>query len=246
MRRARGDVLPHPDNLAYDAIADWKFVADACHNLLRHRSKDLRIVAWFTEARLALDGFPGLREGLDLLRNLTDSFWETLYPEIEDGDAETRLRVFEWLDARLAASVRLEAGANTKPSSAPAKSAAKIPPDAGDAMRQRAEELKLCVQSVEELGVVCQGKFGDAAPTFDSLRYTLRQSLVDSAVKMMEQALQTYPAAALSSNLLRGLGGNDNLEKLLEQIPTIGVRGTGACEVTKAPRQACCRPERAG
>jgi predicted component of type VI protein secretion system len=224
VRRARGEVLPDPDDLLCDPAADWKFVVNACHDVLKHRSKDLMIAAWFTEARLAMDGFPGLRDGLDLLRKLTDSFWETLYPEIEDGDSEARLWVFEWLDTRLAASLPSNTSANSKSARAP-ESPTQTRTDAIEAIRHQSREVQQCVHSLEELGVACQGKFGDAAPAFDNLRYALRQSLVDSAVKLVEQALQEYPYdAALSSNLL-DLGGNDNLEKLLEQIRRLESEG---------------------
>jgi hypothetical protein len=213
VRRARGELLPHPDNLPGDANSDWNFVANACHDALRHRSKDLMIAAWFTEARFAIDGFSGLRDGLDLLRHLTQSFWETLYPQIEDDDLEARLRVFEWLDNRLAASVR----------SAP------YPPgvqtDETEALRRQSSEVRQCLDSLEELRAACQAKFGDSAPASDNLRYALHQSLLESAVRMQVQALLKYGLYDEASNLLRGLGGNDNIEKLLQQIQQLQSQG---------------------
>jgi type VI secretion system protein ImpA len=43
-----------------------------------------------TEALLKQRGFTGLKDGLALCCGLVDKFWDTLYPEIEDGDAESR------------------------------------------------------------------------------------------------------------------------------------------------------------
>jgi predicted component of type VI protein secretion system len=222
VRRARGEVLPLPDDLPFDAIAEWHIVADTCHDVLRHRGKDLMIAAWYTEARFAIDGFPGLRDGLDLLRHLTQSFWETLYPQIEDGDIEARLRVFEWLDSRLAASVPSKTSATTRPAGAPAKPAPNHPSgaqtDETEALRRQISEVQQCLDSLEDLRAACQAKFDDAAPAFDNLRYALRLSLVDSAVRMQVQALLQHNQYDAASNLLRGLGGNDNIEKLLERI----------------------------
>ena len=41
-------------------------------------------------------GVGGLADGLDLMRGLTENFWDSLYPELEDGDAEMRATPLEW------------------------------------------------------------------------------------------------------------------------------------------------------
>jgi type VI secretion system protein ImpA len=67
-------------------------------SLLKHRSKDLQIAAWLTEALLRKDGFAGLAAGLRLLHELLERFWDTLYPEIDDdGDCGLRIAPFEWI-----------------------------------------------------------------------------------------------------------------------------------------------------
>jgi hypothetical protein len=250
VRRARGEVLPNPDDLPFDAIAEWHIVADACHDVLRHRSKDLMIAAWYTEARLAIDGFPGLRDGLDLLSHLTQSFWETLYPEIEDGDSEARLRVFEWLDSRLAASVPSKTSASTRPASAPAKPELKNPPgaqtDETDALRRLSRQMQECLHSLEELRAACDEKFEGSAPTFDNLRYAIRQPLVDSAVRMEVQALLKYNQYDAASNLLRGLGGNDNIENLLQQIQELRSQGRRLEKSQSSPDTPVAEKESAG
>src|SRR4051812_28250574 len=68
--------------------ADHKLVIRLASDVLATKSKDLQIAAWLTEALTWQHGFAGLNEGLDLIRQLLDRFWETLYPELEDGDAE--------------------------------------------------------------------------------------------------------------------------------------------------------------
>src|SRR5437762_3518221 len=52
-------------------------------SLLKHRTKDLQVAVWLTEALLRRDGFAGLAAGLQLLHELLDRFWDTLYPEID-------------------------------------------------------------------------------------------------------------------------------------------------------------------
>jgi len=77
--------------------ADYLQVIKLCEEALAIKTKDLWLAAWLTEALIARDKFVGLREGLDLLGALIERFWDTLYPELEDGDAELRAAPIEWL-----------------------------------------------------------------------------------------------------------------------------------------------------
>jgi len=47
-----------------------------------------------------------LQQGLGLLRGLIEHFWDTMYPEIEDGDLELRSAPLEWVGTRLDDPVR--------------------------------------------------------------------------------------------------------------------------------------------
>ncbi|MBX9603058.1 MAG: type VI secretion system protein TssA [Bryobacteraceae bacterium] len=82
---------------SYDAAQIIKLAGEA----IATQSKDLQLAVWMTEALLRKEGVPGLREGLDLNRALIENFWDTLYPEIEDGDIELRAVPLEWLGSRL-------------------------------------------------------------------------------------------------------------------------------------------------
>jgi type VI secretion system protein ImpA len=53
-----------------------------------HQEQGFAVSVLATEAILFRDHIAGLREGLDLLRVLMETFWDTLYPEIDDGDLE--------------------------------------------------------------------------------------------------------------------------------------------------------------
>ena len=86
--------------------ADWLGVIALATEALAGRSKDLQIGIWMVEALVKRHGFAGLRDGLRLLRELQERFWETLYPALEDGDLEARITPLEWLNEKLPLSLR--------------------------------------------------------------------------------------------------------------------------------------------
>ena len=99
--RRRDDNAPQGDWQRERKSADFKQVVKLASEALGIRTKDLQLAAWLTEALLHQEGFSGLRQGLDLLRGLIENFWDTLYPEIEDGDVELRAAPVEWTGTRL-------------------------------------------------------------------------------------------------------------------------------------------------
>lgn len=85
---------------------DWKEVRKVTRDCLANRSKDLRLAIWFTEANFKIEGLSGLVEGLHLIRELLDRFWDCgLYPEIEEGDVQWRTAPLEWLGPKLQAAL---------------------------------------------------------------------------------------------------------------------------------------------
>ncbi|HSW50255.1 MAG TPA: type VI secretion system protein TssA, partial [Bryobacteraceae bacterium] len=86
--------------------ADYVQVIKLTTDALAKKTKDLQLAAWLTEALLKQHGFDGLADGLDLMRGLIEGFWEGLYPELEDGDAELRATPLEWIGARLDETAR--------------------------------------------------------------------------------------------------------------------------------------------
>ena len=81
-------------------VADFRKVIGLAVPALSEKSKDLQIGVWLTEALIRQHGFVGLRDALTLLTGLQENFWETLYPEIEDGDQEARANAITWLDVQ--------------------------------------------------------------------------------------------------------------------------------------------------
>lgn len=71
-------------------VADWPKVIKLCTDALVKQSKDLQLAAWLTEAQVNREGFAGFLECITLIKALMEEFWETLHPELEDGDSEMR------------------------------------------------------------------------------------------------------------------------------------------------------------
>jgi type VI secretion system protein ImpA len=104
--RREEDILPQGDWSREVKKADYPLVIKLATEALSTKSKDLQIAAWLTEAILFRDHVAGLREGLDLLRGLMETFWDTLYPEIEDDDLEFRSAPLSWVGTKLDVAVR--------------------------------------------------------------------------------------------------------------------------------------------
>jgi len=104
--RREEDVLPQGDWSREVKKADFLLVLKLTIEALSTKSKDLQLAAWLTEAIMFRDNVAGLREGLDLLRGFMETFWDTLYPEIDDGDLEFRAGPLAWVGSKLDGAVR--------------------------------------------------------------------------------------------------------------------------------------------
>jgi len=98
----REEAVPPPGMTERDRkVADSPLVIKLTTEALTKKTKDLWLAAWLTEAWLKQSGFSGLKQGLALCNSLLEKFWDTLYPAIEDGDAEMRAAPLEFLGTRL-------------------------------------------------------------------------------------------------------------------------------------------------
>ena len=104
-RRADDDV-PQGDWQHELKTADYRKVIEVASDALKNKTKDLQIAAWFSEALTKQYGFAGLRDSLKLAAGFQENFWETLFPEIDEGDMEGRANAIEWLDRETALAVR--------------------------------------------------------------------------------------------------------------------------------------------
>lgn len=96
----RADIIP--DQGQQDVkTADYRKVIEIVTSALASETKDLQITAWLVEALTKEHGFAGLRDGLHLIRRLHEDFWDTLHPQIEEGDMEGRANAVEWVSEEL-------------------------------------------------------------------------------------------------------------------------------------------------
>ncbi len=104
--RREDDDAPQGEWQRERKTADFKTVITLAGDALATRSKDLQLAAWLTEALLRQQGFSGLRQGLDLFRGLIENFWDTLYPEIDEGDLDFRAAPLGWVGGKLDGALR--------------------------------------------------------------------------------------------------------------------------------------------
>ncbi|MEO5618521.1 MAG: type VI secretion system protein TssA [Candidatus Eisenbacteria bacterium] len=82
---------------------NWDGVAKAAHAILSVKSKDLLVASYLTLAEFETEGYAGLAAGLVVLRDLVDTHWEGLFPEIKR--LRGRAAAFEWLNGRGALAI---------------------------------------------------------------------------------------------------------------------------------------------
>lgn len=80
--------------------ADWRTSAAICQQLLKEKTKDLRLGSWLTEAMAKTHGVGGMARGFEVLTGFADTYWEQLHPQSEDGDQEQRIGNISWLITR--------------------------------------------------------------------------------------------------------------------------------------------------
>jgi type VI secretion system protein ImpA len=104
--RREDDDAPQGDWKRERKVADWPLAIKLIGDALATQTKDLQLAAWLAEAMLRREGVAGLREVLELIRGYLENFWDTLYPELDDGDAEYRAAPLQWVGDRLESAVK--------------------------------------------------------------------------------------------------------------------------------------------
>jgi type VI secretion system protein ImpA len=105
-RRADDDIMAQGEWQTNLKVADYPKVLNIGLDTLLTKSKDLQIAAWVNEALVKEHGFAGLRDGLKLLAGLHEGFWDTLFPEIDEGDMENRANAIGWVDTHVGFALR--------------------------------------------------------------------------------------------------------------------------------------------
>jgi type VI secretion system protein ImpA len=101
-RREEDDTLPAGDWDRPAKKADHRQVVKLAGESLAKRTKDLRLAASLVESQFKLEGLAVLAPSIEFLRRLQENFWETLYPEVDDGDLQLRVNEIERVARQLA------------------------------------------------------------------------------------------------------------------------------------------------
>ncbi|MBL8209068.1 MAG: type VI secretion system protein TssA [Bryobacterales bacterium] len=69
-------------------VPSWPKITKIASNSLTNDSKDLRVAGYLTEALIKQYGMPGLRDGLRLMREMQERFWDYFYPSIQPPEPD--------------------------------------------------------------------------------------------------------------------------------------------------------------
>ncbi|CAK9078308.1 ImpA family [Durusdinium trenchii] len=69
----------------------WRMILEFAPQVIAEQSKDLELAAYLIEALVRERGFPGLRDGFRLVRELVESCWDALYPLPDDEGVASRV-----------------------------------------------------------------------------------------------------------------------------------------------------------
>ncbi|BFM48692.1 type VI secretion system protein TssA [Marinomonas sp. THO17] len=87
-------------------VADWRLVKDIALEALAEKSKDLQLMMWLFEASIHLEGFNGIAPACLLVQQMCEHYWESMYPEMLDGDIEFRTNPLKWINDKLAPVIK--------------------------------------------------------------------------------------------------------------------------------------------
>lgn len=83
--------------------ADYRALIRSASHLLATQSKDLDLAVWLTEALVREERLPGLSEGLLLIQRLLETFWDGIYPALDQGDEGFRAKPINRLNTAFTA-----------------------------------------------------------------------------------------------------------------------------------------------
>jgi type VI secretion system protein ImpA len=234
--------------------ADWPRILRIGQEALTEKSKDLLVAARLTEALVKEHGFPGCRDGLQLLRRLLDDCWDRLNPVIEDGDLEVRAAPLNWLDdpdrgARFPSTLRSVpiVSANGQGYSwqywryaqenRPQAQIADFDKAADAAPREQCQavmdDLDACVAELDQLTELLTAKLEGAAPALSEVRQALQDCRTLTGQILQRKGPPPEPEPAPGEEAPAGGEGEAAAEDGLD-----GQAGDGAAEQPAAAPRA--------
>ena len=108
IREARKEVITYdPEGRpTVEKKAEWKKVITLSLDALTQKAKDLQIAVWLTEALLMVENFEGFNAGLKIINGLLATYWDNLYPSMEDDDLEFRAAPLEFMNEKFIAVIK--------------------------------------------------------------------------------------------------------------------------------------------
>ncbi len=170
--------------------ADWPGTSALCAQLLRTRSKDLRLVGWLADAWARERGFAGLADGLLLGGALVERHWDALHPLPDGEDMEQRVGALSWLLGRVGPLVR-ELRAQATP---------------------RRAEVDAALQALGRLQALVDARLGADGPSFAHAREALKALLADLPQDAGEAAGGPGDAAAAAPGAAAGAAASGPLQ----------------------------------
>ncbi|MDO3720175.1 type VI secretion system protein TssA [Marinobacter sp. chi1] len=89
--RAEQEAVLDPEQTRH-ALAQWQEIERLALEILDSQSKDLEVACYLTEALTRLHGVCGLHHGCNLLHQLVQRYWNSLYPSPDEDGTETRIK----------------------------------------------------------------------------------------------------------------------------------------------------------
>lgn len=149
---------------------DWNLVASQSVAVLAGKSKDLKVAAYLAEALTRTNGLEGFAAGAHILRDLVETYWETLFPPLKR--MRGRINALDWWLDR--AKAYLEAYEDTSP----------LPPEMVSALKDDLKSLD------ETLG----GKSDDAPSLLSMIESVGRLPIQEPQAPPAPEAAPDQPA----------------------------------------------------
>jgi len=130
----------------------WSRIDQLGTQLLAHKGKDLRVVAWLTVARAKTSSWRGFAESLLMFDGLARAFWDTMYPEARR--ARARLNAIAWMADMVHQAMQGQ-----------------------DVSLADADAVRTCDELVNELDRLLSEKLGDAYTGPGQLRSMMREKV---------------------------------------------------------------------